>query len=141
MKKSRGLAPLLLCFGAILLIIALVSAFRVTMLGGPARYATGTIVDVRQEQWAGDGSLRYRPVFRFTTAKGEQITVVSHHTQIGNQGPLKVGSNVPVVYDQVSPQLAELGTHSHSHRRAFEIGGTGMALCIVSLIMMRRGFA
>jgi hypothetical protein len=96
---------------------------------------SGVVVDNQVESRT-DQSLVFRPVVRFRTGTGEEITVVANRP---SHRSFVAGTSLPIVYDPADPASADLATGGAG--RPYLISGLVFAVFAVVVYLVFSSFA
>jgi Protein of unknown function (DUF3592) len=138
MKKFRWVFFLFLGIGVLMLCFALLLWNKSRGLLANGSHAQGTVVELREIR-KDDGHNTYRPVVRFTTAGGRDITYEESFSS--NPAPYDVGASVEVLYPADDPDSARIKSFGSLWLGPTILGGMGLVFASIGVgyVLFARG--
>lgn len=140
MKKFRKFAIAFLAIGALFLIIALLLWNKTRSFLAHAQQTTGTVVELLEVRDKDDGSSTWKPVVRFTSRDGSDITFAASFSS--KPAPYDVGESVEVLYLPDDPNEARIKGFASLWLGTAILGGMGLVfagICAGILLGTRAG--
>jgi hypothetical protein len=105
-KKLRWSAWIFLVVGTLMLVGAGLLWVNTRNFVAQAQGASGTVVELREVRDSDGGSSTWKPVVRFTSADGQDVTFASSFSS--NPASYELGESVPVLYRREDPRDARI---------------------------------
>ncbi|HKU90636.1 MAG TPA: DUF3592 domain-containing protein [Steroidobacteraceae bacterium] len=129
MKKFRGFIIIFLGIGVLMLSIAALLWNHTRSFLARAQETTGTVVELREVRDKDGGSSTWKPVVKFTTARGRNITFAESFSS--SPAPYDVGEPVTVLYLPDEPEEARIRGFGSLWLGATIVGGIGLVFTLI----------